>query len=83
MIKIDQKKADEIAMANVRAQRDKLLEQTEWVVKRHEEQLKLGKTALTEKQFKDVLTYRQALRDLPNNVDAKNPEFPKAPTVLK
>lgn len=57
-----------------RAWRDKALELTQWLVLRDAEELEMGEgTTLRSEEFKQLLAYRQALRDWPNN-----PEFPDA-----
>ena len=56
----------EVAWANLREQRDKLLSETDW-------------TASTDVTMTaDMTTYRQALRDLPaNTTDVFNPVYPE------
>jgi len=58
----------EVAWANLREQRDKLLAETDW-------------TASTDVTMTaDMTTYRQALRDLPaNTADVFNPVYPVKP----
>ena len=58
----------EVAWANLREQRDKLLSETDW-------------TASTDVTMTaDMTTYRQALRDLPaNTADVFNPVYPVKP----
>lgn len=65
----------------LRAQRDARLTATDWLVQRHAEELALGlDTTLTPEQHTDLLTYRQALRDLPESTtDPTNPTWPEAP----
>lgn len=42
------------------------LASTEWVVMRHRDELDMGRsTTLTDEQYNELLTYRQALRDWP------------------
>ncbi|BBH11692.1 phage tail assembly chaperone [Chromobacterium haemolyticum] len=49
-----------------RTQRDLLLVNTQWLVQRHRDQLEIGTaTTLSADQFKELQTYRQALRDVP------------------
>ncbi|OQS39773.1 hypothetical protein B0T40_03300 [Chromobacterium haemolyticum] len=49
-----------------RAQRDQLLDATEWLVQRHRDQLEMAMpTTLSTDQFKTMQEYRQALRDVP------------------
>jgi hypothetical protein len=58
----------EVAWANLREQRDKLLAETDW-------------TASTDVTMTtEMATYRQALRDLPaNTADVFNPVYPEKP----
>jgi len=58
----------EVAWANLREQRDKLLAETDW-------------TASTDVTMSaEMTTYRQALRDLPaNTADVFNPVYPEKP----
>lgn len=52
--------------ASLRAQRDGLLSRTEWLVARHRDQVDAGlQTTLSAEQYKGILAFRQALRDLP------------------
>lgn len=55
-----------------RAWRNKALESTQWLVLRDVEEMEVGVgTTLRTEEFKELLVYRQALRDWPND-----PEFP-------
>ncbi|AZV25617.1 hypothetical protein CT157_06265 [Pseudomonas syringae] len=57
-----------------RAWRDNVLQDTQWLVWRDAEELEVGEgTTLRTEEFKQLLAYRQALRDWPND-----PEFPDA-----
>ena len=52
--------------ATVRAERDSLIKSVRWCIERHSDELVLGKeTTLTPEQYTALLTYIQALRDLP------------------
>lgn len=52
--------------AQVRSERDRLLQSTAWLVERHQEQLIAGiDSALCDADYRAILAYRQALRDLP------------------
>ena len=54
--------------------RNNVLQSTQWLVLRDAEELEMGEgTTLRSEEFKQLLTYRQALRDWPNN-----PDFPDA-----
>ena len=64
-----------IALANrERAWRNQVLQSTQWLVLRDAEELETGEgTTLHAEEFKQLLAYRQALRDWPDQ-----PEFPDA-----
>lgn len=50
----------------VRLKRDQLLSDTQWLIQRHRDQIEVSEpTTLTADQYKALLTYRQALRDVP------------------
>ncbi|MHA3059901.1 tail fiber assembly protein [Acinetobacter sp. ANC 4636] len=50
----------------MRLKRDRLLSDTQWLVQRHRDQIEVSDpTTLTADQYKALLTYRQALRDVP------------------
>ncbi|MGX9377794.1 phage tail assembly chaperone [Pseudomonas sp. JQ36] len=52
--------------------RNNVLQSTQWLVLRDAEELEMGEgTTLRSEEFKQLLTYRQALRDWPDN-----PDFP-------
>lgn len=61
-----------------RAERDHLLASTQWLVDRHREQMDGDlPTSITPAQYKGLLAFRQALRDLPNQAgfpDVKMPD---------
>ena len=57
----------EVAWANLREQRDALLVETDWMA--------LSDVVMTD----EMKIYRQALRDLPENVDINDPVFPERP----
>ncbi|MGC0151880.1 phage tail assembly chaperone [Chromobacterium vaccinii] len=60
--------------SSARLQRDALLEETEWFVTRHRDQLEMSlPTTLTREAFGALLAYRQTLRDVP-----LQPAFPEA-----
>ena len=66
--------AEQIPDDTERAWRDKVLDRTQWLVLRDAEELEVGEgTTLRTDEFKQLLAYRQALRDWPND-----PEFPDA-----
>lgn len=49
-----------------RNKRDSLIEETQWLVQRHRDQIEVAEpTTLTSDQYKALLTYRQDLRDVP------------------
>lgn len=61
--------ADRVAAAQageVRGERDRRLGDTDWLVSRHREEMDLGaEQSLSVDQFKRLLAYRNALRDVP------------------
>ena len=60
------------APSRIRAERDRRLSHCAWIVERHRDQLENGEaTTLTDDEYHDWLTYRQALRDIP-----QQPGFP-------
>ncbi|MDD0967261.1 MULTISPECIES: phage tail assembly chaperone [Pseudomonas] len=66
--------AEQTIDATERAWRDKVLDRTQWLVLRDAEELEVGGgTTLRADEFKQLLAYRQALRDWPND-----PDFPDA-----
>lgn len=67
-------------IAAVRAKRDRLLLNTDWIVARHIEQTTIGlSTTITEEQYIALLKYRQKLRDIPSKINLKNPSWPTNP----
>lgn len=64
-----------------RNKRDQLLSDTQWLVQRHRDQIEVAEpTTLTADQYKALLTYRQALRDVPTQSGfPDNIIFPKYP----
>ena len=78
--------------ARIRAERDRRLDATTWLVERHKEQTTGAiKTSITEKDYNALLAYRQALRDLPQqqgfpwhgDVNALDVPWPLMPTFLQ
>ena len=71
----------------IREDRDYLLDDTQWVIDRHRDQVNAGMpTSLSEDQYKAWLLYRQELRDLTSNpafpwplTDASKKYWPKKP----
>ncbi|MHA3062494.1 phage tail assembly chaperone [Acinetobacter sp. ANC 4641] len=66
---------------DVRIKRDQLLNDTQWLVQRHRDQTEIGEpTTLTLDQYKALMTYRQALRDVPTQSGFPNnivwPSYP-------
>lgn len=64
-----------------RNKRDALLNDTQWLVQRHRDQIEVGEqTTLTNEEYKALLTYRQALRDVTLQKDFPTeviyPEYP-------
>lgn len=71
------------AWAALRIERDRLFEETRWLVERHSEELLLGRMpTLSASQYTDLLAYRQDLRDLPGNtVDPEQVVWPAKPAM--
>lgn len=61
----DPKPTKEQLAKSVRSERDNRLNQTNWLVERHQEQLTLGSTTLSSEEYLTLLAYRQSLRDIP------------------
>jgi hypothetical protein len=62
---------DDVMAANERARRNARLTATDWVVARQEEHILLGTAEENAERFKAFATFRQALRDVP-----QQPGFP-------
>lgn len=72
----------EARAARVRAERDRRLASCTWIIERHRDQLDNGEaTTLSEEQYQAWQTYRQALRDLPQQPGFpwEGPDDPKCP----
>lgn len=64
--------SEESRAARIRAERDRRINATTWLVERHNEQtVEDIATTLTDEEYSGLLVYRQALRDLP-----QQPGFP-------
>ena len=65
----------------IRTERDRLLNKTQWIMDRHSEQVKYGlDTTLTEAQIQSFAQYRQDLRDIPQtSVTIDNVVWPQNP----
>jgi len=69
-------------LITIRANRDKLLTNSDFVILRHLEQKQLNITPkLTDEKYSAWLQYRQDLRDLPAkpDLDVDKPTYPKEP----
>lgn len=62
----------EISMAYIRAERNRLLKDSDWSI--------LSDIPMTDLKRNEWITYRQQLRDFPDNCDITNPIFPVKPT---
>lgn len=70
-------------LPEIRATRDSLLADTDFLVTRHRDQLDTGiPTTLSAEQYAEMLTYRQTLRDFPATVDFDNIVWPTPPSFL-
>lgn len=70
------------ASSRIRAERDRRLEESTWIVERHRDQLANGgETTLTDVEYQSWLMYRQALRDLPqqSGFPWEGPDDPACP----
>ena len=68
--------------ARIRAERDRRLDATTWLVERHKEQTAGNiETSITGEDYAGLLAYRQALRDLPQQEGFpwEGPDDPKCP----
>jgi hypothetical protein len=66
-----------------RAARDQALTATDWIVARHQDETLLGAgTTLTAEQFSTLLTYRKALRELPEAEGWPHVDLPAAPDFV-
>lgn len=69
--------------AKARADRDTKLTATTWLVERHREEQETGTTTLTAQEYADLLAYRQALRDVPQQDGfPETIDWPVAPPFL-
>ena len=77
---------DIIKMAALRKTRDALINSTDWLVIRHQDQSADTNCAtpdLTSEEFQSLLDYRRELRDLPDNApDLNNISWPEAPSFI-
>lgn len=74
--------SEESRAARIRAERDRRLDATTWLVERHKEQTAGNiETSITGEDYAALLTYRQALRDLPQQEGFpwEGPDDPKCP----
>jgi type III secretory pathway component EscV len=77
---IDQEQL-EVKIQKLREQRNKLLQETDWLLLRHQDEVSMERTTtLSTEQHQELLAYRQALRDLPESWDINNPIFPDKPS---
>lgn len=67
-----------------RQQRDAKIVAVEWMRSRHLDQIAMGSsTTLTNNQYRGLLVYIQALRDLPSHTpDPANPTWPNKPSYI-
>lgn len=69
--------------AQARSDRDTKLAATNWLVERHREEQETGTTTLTAQQYADLLAYRQALRDVPQQTGfPESIQWPAIPEFL-
>lgn len=67
-----------------KAKRDIKLDQSQWMVNRHRDQVEASiETSLAPSEYVELLTFRQALRDLPTqDVDSRNWVWPPEPSFI-
>ena len=65
----------------LRSERDRRLDATDKLMRRHADQVEMNATTtLSAGEYSELLTYRQALRDLPElTPDPLNPDWPVYP----
>ncbi len=70
---------------HVRSDRDTRIERTVWLVQRHRDEIEAGRvTTLTNDQYVALQSYRQALRDVPEQPGfPQDVKWPVAPEWLK
>jgi len=72
--KTQDEKNEELA-EEIRAKRDKLIEQTRWRIERHNNEVALGRTPT--EPIEPILEYIQTLRDIPQQQSFPDVEFPE------
>jgi hypothetical protein len=73
---------DELAEGK-RAERDQALTASDWIVARHQDETLLGDgTTLTAEQFATLLSYRKALRELPEASGWPHVDLPAVPDFV-
>ena len=80
----DQAGLNLVAMKELRAQRNDVLVETDWLALRHRDELDAGgDPTLTAAEYDELLAYRQSLRNLPaNTTDPTDPTWPTPPAFL-
>lgn len=76
IITAEQKQTEAINAAwdVLRRERDRRINETDWLVFRHQEE---SVKTLSDSEYEQLLSYRQTLRDLPaNTTDPTSPEWP-------
>lgn len=86
--KIPEKTPDEKrkeAEEQVRAERDRLLDDSMWMLQRHQSEKQLGRpTTLSEEEFLELLQYQQDLRDVPQQEGFPDAVvWPEKPSFIK
>ncbi len=75
----------EIARQIFNRNRENKLKETDWMILRHQDEIaRTVQTTLTNEQYQELLNYRQALRDMPEdpNFDIFNPQWPEKPSFM-
>lgn len=73
----------ETKAARLRIQRDSAIEAVAWLAERHQlEQAAETTTTLSKAEFTELLSYMQALRDVPQHKDFPNNSLPEKPAFI-
>lgn len=80
IVKQAEKLVDDVRCNVLRAERDALIAESDWVIQRHSEELLMGvEPTLNPSEIEAILIYRQDLRDLPQQPNFPDVEFPEFP----
>jgi len=83
LVTVDAVLTDAQRRASMRLLRDSRLDETDWMIVRHRDEVDIGRaTTLSVDQFTTLLAYRQALRDLPEQDGFPSGMAPPPPDFL-